>query len=480
MKMKQNVRIDCCDPRFSEPVDERLLTVDDLANMFNVSTKTVTRWRNDGLASGHFEVNGRQRIGFLKSSVDRFVAQHPDRIRRGASFSQLTEVDRENIIKHARLLADSGQSRQSAIKQIARDMNRSVETVRMAIKRYDAEHPESAVFETASAVPSQGLKESVYRQYCRGASLATLAKTFRRTTTQIRKIVNAKRVKRIQELPLTFVPSDEFERLTSDTILGPAPQPGGPQRKSRAPSELSPYLASLYDFPLLSKEQEDHLFRKYNYAKYQASKLREELHETRPSTKSLCEIERLYQIAVDTKNEIMQANLRLVVALMKKHAGQANTFHDLISDGNISLIKAIEGFDYSRGFKFSTYATWAIKRNYAGNYWRQMKRADRFRTGYDELLDGVTAYRANHHTREAAQHRYEEAVNEMLDCLDARERFIIEGRYGLGTGKEPRTLKEIGDDLSVSKERIRQIETRALAKLRQATDAKEIAALIEP
>lgn len=467
------------DPRLVEPVDERVLTVDDLARMFNVSTKTVSRWRDQGLASGRFDINGRQRVGFLKSSVDRFVAQNPDRIRRGASFSQLTAEERTEMIERARALADSGQAPRAVMKQLADSMNRSVETVRATIKRFDAEHPTSPVFGTSAGPITERVQNRIYRQFCRGTPIAALAKTFQHPATQIRRIVSAKRVERIQELPLEYMPSREFENATAgETMLGPMPQPERPPRKARAPSGLPSYLASLYEFPLLTKDQEVHLFRKYNYAKYRASQLREQLDPQRPAAKLLNEIERLYQVAVDTKNQIMQANLRLVVAIMKKHVAQADTFHDLISDGNMSLMKAIDKFDYTRGFKFSTYATWAIKRNYAGNYVREMKQADRYRTGHAEVLDAVPAYRADHHAEEAAQQQHEDAVGKMLDCLDVRERGIIERRYGLGTAKEPQTLKEIGDDLQVSKERVRQIESRALAKLRDAAGHSTLEALV--
>jgi RNA polymerase sigma factor (sigma-70 family) len=275
------------------------------------------------------------------------------------------------------------------------------------------------------------------------------------------------------------MPSAEFENAAAETtLLGAMPQPERATRKARAPSGLPPYLASLYEFPLLTKEQEVHLFRKYNYAKYRARQLREQLDPDRPAAKLLNEIERLYRLAVDTKNQIMRANLRLVVAIIKKHGVQPDVFHELVSDGNISLLKAIEKFDYTRGFKFSTYATWAIQRNFAGNYVRQMKQADRYRTGHEEVLDSVAGYRANHYAEEAAQERHEAAVGKILDCLDERERGIIERRYGLGGGKEPQTLKEIGDDLRVSKERVRQIESRALKKLRHAVGKQKLVALV--
>ena len=87
---------------------QRVLTVDELARQFRVSTKTVSRWRRQGLVSRRFLLDGRKRLGFLQSSVDRFVALNEERIRRGARFSHLTDDERKQIIQRARRLAREG------------------------------------------------------------------------------------------------------------------------------------------------------------------------------------------------------------------------------------------------------------------------------------------------------------------------------------------------------------------------------------
>ena len=79
----------------------RVLTVDELARQFRVSTKTVSRWRQRGLVSRQFLLDGRRRIGFRQSSVDRFVAENAERVRRGAQFSRLTDEDRKQLIERA-------------------------------------------------------------------------------------------------------------------------------------------------------------------------------------------------------------------------------------------------------------------------------------------------------------------------------------------------------------------------------------------
>src|SRR5262249_12999096 len=153
---------------------------------------------------------------------------------------------------------------------------------------------------------------------------------------------------------------------------------------SKAPDGLPPYLASLYvHAPLLTREQEAHLFRKMNYLKSLAGKLRETLDPARVSFSALDAIERLQEEALAVKNRIIRANLRPVVSIAKKRVGPTDNLFELISDGNMSLIRAVEKFDVSRGFKFSTYASWAIQRNFSRTIPGERSLRNRFVTGHE-------------------------------------------------------------------------------------------------
>ena len=114
--------------------------------MFNVSTKTISRWRQQGLVSRRFVFDGRKRVGFLKSSVEQFVARNEDRVRRGTRFSQLTADERGEMIERARRLASAGGCLADVTKRVARHLGRSVETVRYTLKQFDEEHPDLAIF----------------------------------------------------------------------------------------------------------------------------------------------------------------------------------------------------------------------------------------------------------------------------------------------------------------------------------------------
>jgi RNA polymerase primary sigma factor/RNA polymerase sigma factor len=459
----------------ADSVGEAVLTVDDLSKKFNVSTKTISRWRQQGLVSRRFLFDGRKRVGFLETSVQRFVSANEDRVRRGASFSQLGDEERSQMIQRARRLARAGGCPAEVMKRVARRLGRSVETVRYTIKQFDSDHPELAVFAESTGALSESTKQRIYQQYRRGTSVEALAKQHCRTKTSIYRIINEMRAKQIFELPLDFIPSPEFDRAGAEKeILAPMPESPKPARDGRLPSGLPPYLSSLYEVPLLNREQEGHLFRKYNFLKYKAAKLRDELDPARAKRSLMDEIEELQQQALATKNQIIRANLRLVVSIAKRHVGAAGDFFELVSDGNVSLMRAVEKFDYTRGNKFSTYATWAIMKNYARTIPDEHRQRDRFRTSHDEMFAATEDLRTDQYELESAQRSREEQIGRILGRLDEREQKIIISRFGLERGHEPLTLKEVGAELGVTKERIRQIEARALMKLRKAAKEEKI------
>lgn len=460
----------------ADAAGEQVLTVEQLARQFNVSTKTISRWRELGLVSRRFVFDGRKRVGFLRSSVDRFVKNNSTRVSRGARFSQLTDEQRNEIISSARHLASGGAGQSEISRRLAERSGRSVETIRSTIRQFDKDHPQLAIFPDAKAPLTAAQKGRLYQQHRRGMPIEKLMKQYGRTKTTIYRVINEIRAAEVMELPIDFIPNARFGRKGADkACLGPMPEPEKATRRAKMPSGLPPYLASLYEMPLLTREQEGHLFRKYNYLKYQATKLRDTLDPSNPKASTLDEIEALYDQIVSTKNEIARANLRLVVSIAKRHVSPDQNFFELVSDGNMSLLRAIEKFDFARGNKFSTYATWAIMKNFARTIPGEFKHRDRFRTSHDELFAATEEQRANPMIEESAQDQRERQIEKILRRLDEREQKIIIGRFGLNHSQEPQTLKEVGAELGVTKERIRQIEMRALTKLRQATKEEKIA-----
>ena len=133
-------------------------------------------------------------------------------------------------------------------------------------------------------------------------------------------------------------------------------------------------------------------------------------------------------------------------------------------------MRAVDKFDYSRGFKFSTYASWAIMRNFARMIPEKRHHGDRYQTGRDELLDNLAEAPLEEGDDEQLI-LVRGAVERMLDTLDEREQTILRQRFGLDDGHEPKTLEQIGRRFGVSKERIRQLESRAIQRLRTGFEA---------
>ncbi|HMO84389.1 MAG TPA: sigma-70 family RNA polymerase sigma factor, partial [Lacipirellulaceae bacterium] len=379
------------------------------------------------------------------------------------------------LVEGARDLAASGIAQAEIARRLADRSGRSVETVRAALKQHDLDNPEQAIFPALGGPLTDAQKQNVYQAYRRGVPVEKLCSDYNRTKTTVYRVINEVRATRIMELSLDFIDNPRFSRKGADNAcLGEMPAAETATRKPRRPSGLPPYLASLYEMPLLTREQEQHLFRKYNYLKYKAVKLRKQLDPEQPKSALMDEIEELYEQIIATKHQIARANLRLVVSIAKRHVTPDQNFFELVSDGNVSLLRAIEKFDFARGNKFSTYASWAIMKNFARTIPGEYRQRDRFRTSYDELFAATQEQRGNPMVDERAQSDRLEKIQRILAKLDEREQQIIITRFGLDHNREPLTLKEVGAEMGVTKERIRQIEARALSKLRQAAQEEKI------
>jgi RNA polymerase primary sigma factor len=201
--------------------------------------------------------------------------------------------------------------------------------------------------------------------------------------------------------------------------------------------------------------------------KFRANALRSQLNPDKPNAKTLHEAERLLAEASAVRDRIIRANMRLVISIVKKFVGPQHSFDDMLSEGAMSLMHAVDKFDYDRGFRFSTYAYRAIARNAYRTIMDRHKENSRFAPGSDVVLFDVVDERDDGWISEQAWSRLRNRMAGILDKLDRREQFIIRSRFALGAHRRVRTFQSLADRLGISKERVRQLEQRAVEKLRK-------------
>ena len=452
-------------------LSERFQTHEELAQQLEVSTKTIRRWRGRGLTGIRilFE-DGVGRTVFLQSTVERFVRRNAELVQRGAAFRQLSPAEKTEIVDLARaLLRERRMKLHVMARRIATQTGRAVETIRYTLRRHDETHPDQPLFARDGQPMISERHRAILRCYRAGETPEEIAAALECAVDDVRRAIDEFEARRLLETPIEYVYNELFDAPNAEAmILGaPEPPPVEPSKKTRPPKDLPAYLRALYEQPLLSAAQEQDKFRRYNYLKYRAARLVEALEPLNVAATELAEIRDRLAQADTIKKALIAANLRLVVSIAKKHVGASASFFEVVSDGNLSLMRAVEKFDYARGYKFSTYASWSVMKNFARTIPEAHYHCRQFVTGQDELLGCTADHRAE--VRSATDLEGLRGVLAAgLSELTERERDVVTRHYGL-FGKGPsQTLEQLGRCFGVTKERIRQIERHALGKIRRS------------
>jgi RNA polymerase primary sigma factor len=455
-----------------ETASEPMLTLEQVSERFNVSTKTISRWRLRGLVARRVKIEGRSVLGFPLGSVEQFANRYRDRVEKSAKFSHLSDAEKDAIILTARQLATEGHSLTDVSKRLAKDLHRSAEAVRYTIKNYDRSHPEQALYPHRTGPLDESAKREISAAMHReGTNMDTLAKSFHRSTSSLYRVNNEVKAQAMMKPSLDYIPSPEFDDPAKESIIaGPMPDEinfHARMTAMKAPKDVDPQMAYLYERPLLSREQEAHLFRKMNFLKHKLHKLRQSIDPARARASDLARIAALHEEIKAVRDLLIECNQRLVHNLATKHLQPGQNLDELKSDANISIMRAVEKFDYSRGNKFSTYATWAVMKNFARSIPDENTRRGRYITGTDEVFEAKADIRSDEQEVVAMADAAKARVNRLLDHLDARTREVIRMRTGLDGGREM-TLEQIGQHFGITKERVRQINVRGMKQLREA------------
>jgi RNA polymerase primary sigma factor len=453
---------------------EPVLSIDDVTEKFNVTSKTIQRWRRRGLPARRFVFSdGRKRVGFLLSSVERFFAAHREQFIGGVNVSRVDGSEREIILRRARMLALAGCCEAEIARRIARRLDRSPLTILHTVRKHDQENPSAAIIPLAAAPMEEKQRMRVLKAYRRGRSISRLAKRFKRLRSAIYRLVLNERIDTLSRRKTRFIDDPLYHQPDADAVVTAIAQQaelgtGSPIEETRIPRDLPPYLQSLYRTPLLSPGRERALFLKFNFHKYQFVMARRRLDPQFARNRDLKIMESHARLANDVKNQIVQANLRLVVSIARKHLRPTLSLMELISDGNLTLMRAIESFDAHRGNRFSTYATLSLMKGFARSVaLMQSQTLSIHRVAISmELPDRCYA---------GAEERMIERdeVRQLLGRLEESERRVLLAHYGLTSeaGEQaPATFEQVARLLGMTTHRARQIERAALSKLRAGAE----------
>ena len=239
---------------------------------------------------------------------------------------------------------------------------------------------------------------------------------------------------------------------------------------SRFGSRDATIATALENCRLLSPEGERELFRQMNFLSTRLQAVQSTLETTRKVKKTQREIDQLQHRWGSVREEIAVANLRLVASIASRLAHSEEQFDEYFGEGTSILLYAIDKFDYTRGFRFSTYATHAVQRHLYRVINRQNRRRQReFASEQQNLTEQPELPSETPEFRDEQSIAKLQEIMERIDqILDEREQQIVLGRFGLDGTNQQKTFQALGEQLGLSKERARQLFNRGLTKLEHA------------
>lgn len=266
---------------------------------------------------------------------------------------------------------------------------------------------------------------------------------------------------------LTYITHPLFDREEAKSLLNyeltddPNAFAVKASKVSAANADLTAYLRSLAAYGVLKSSAEQKLFLKFNYLKHLIKQI------DLKTSKDFKRVKELYDKMTEVRDLLVLHNLRLVVTIAKTfRVNSLKSFEDHISDGHLWIFKAVDNFDVSRGYKFSTYLVWSLRMNYWKSNKKRKKDMPPLLSLDEALVDKHHLTTSNDPVDGAALADNIRAVKDAMGaCLSDKERLVLIERFGLYQ-QEVSLLLEIGNKLGLSRERIRQIQTEALNKLR--------------
>ena len=226
---------------------------------------------------------------------------------------------------------------------------------------------------------------------------------------------------------------------------------------------------------VLTKDEERTIFLQYNYARFMVASMQSRLGNRKPTPKQSREVLYWYRLSRQLRDQIAESNLALVLAMAKRARINAVDFSDQISEGNMALLRSVDKFDVSRGFKFSTYACRAILKGFYRQGMKDTRHRQRFPTTFDPAMEsGDSSETRRREDQWDSAREVKQLMQENKADLSTIELVVLQHRFGFEPGRSgrPLTLSQVGKLIGVTKERVRQIQNKALGKLREAVEQR--------
>jgi RNA polymerase primary sigma factor len=361
----------------SMPDDEPMTDLATLATDLNVSTKTIHRWREQGLRWRWFTPEGCKRkvLGFTPSALKHFKKTHPGRLEQAAQRDMMSESDLQNLRENARQIAAASpqMSLNQVASQLAQQTGRALQTIRLQLQKHDEQHPDNVIFPEHHGPLSDRQARQIARLHQRGMSLEQLEQTFGKTASTIRRaMLNARLqvLKRLRIDPVrehaSYADPTQIPLLSQWQVRDNDWQTGTTQLPDDLPQLLYLWFARFQ----LRPEAQSHAFQSYQYLRYTAVQTINELQYNACSATQINTLEKQLKQAGQLRDMLCTSSLPVVMSVARRHMDHVDEqsvyiLQDLLILGCQILFHELDQFDPHRKQTFDTFLVWRLQRSFA-------------------------------------------------------------------------------------------------------------------